>query len=76
MLEVTAAKYVSGYTLWLSFSDGTEGNVDLDDLGQFKDKRVESRQNCEALFAHILDLTHMDVSEKQIVSVSMYGMYC
>jgi hypothetical protein len=31
MLEVTKAKHVSGYTLWLSFNDGTEGNVDLDD---------------------------------------------
>ncbi len=31
MLEVTEARYVSGYTLWLSFNDGTEGNVDLDD---------------------------------------------
>ena len=31
MLEVTKARHVSGYTLWLSFNDGTEGNVDLDD---------------------------------------------
>ncbi len=31
MLEVTRAKHVSGYTLWLSFNDGTEGTVDLDD---------------------------------------------
>jgi len=31
MLEVTKAKHVSGYTLWLSFNDGTEGMVDLDD---------------------------------------------
>jgi len=31
MLEVKEAKYVSGYTLWLSFNDGTEGNVDLED---------------------------------------------
>ena len=31
MLEVTKAKHVSGYTLWLSFNDGTEGIVDLED---------------------------------------------
>ena len=31
MLEVTAVKYVSGYTLLLSFSDGAEGPVDLED---------------------------------------------
>ena len=31
MLEVTRAEHVSGYALWLSFNDGTEGIVDLDD---------------------------------------------
>jgi hypothetical protein len=31
MLEVTEVKYVSGYTLQLSFSDGAEGTVDLED---------------------------------------------
>jgi hypothetical protein len=31
MLEVTKAKHVSGYTMWLSFNDGTEGQVDLKD---------------------------------------------
>ncbi len=30
MLEVTDVKYVSGYTLWLAFSDGAEGRVDLE----------------------------------------------
>lgn len=30
MLEVTEVKYVSGYTLLLSFSDGAEGTVDLE----------------------------------------------
>lgn len=29
MLEVTDIKYVSDYTLWLSFNDGSEGTVDL-----------------------------------------------
>ncbi|HKL22267.1 MAG TPA: DUF2442 domain-containing protein [Tichowtungia sp.] len=31
MLEVTNVKYISAYTLWLSFSDGAEGSVDLSD---------------------------------------------
>lgn len=31
MLEVIEARYVSDYTLWLLFNDGTEGNVDLED---------------------------------------------
>jgi hypothetical protein len=29
MIEVVEARYVHGYTLWLSFNDGAEGNVDL-----------------------------------------------
>ncbi len=31
MLEVTKAEHVSGYIIRLSFNDGTEGIVDLDD---------------------------------------------
>lgn len=31
MLELTDVKYVSGFTLRLSFNDGTEGAVDLED---------------------------------------------
>ena len=31
MLEVTKARYLSGFTLWLSFNDGTEGTVNLED---------------------------------------------
>ena len=30
MVEIKKAKYISGFTLWLSFDDGTEGNVDLE----------------------------------------------
>ena len=29
MVHVTEAKYVGGYTIWLRFSDGTEGDLDL-----------------------------------------------
>ena len=27
--RVTGARYVSGYTVWLRFSDGAEGDIDL-----------------------------------------------
>ncbi len=27
--QIVAARYVSGYTVWLRLSDGTEGTVDL-----------------------------------------------
>ena len=29
LVHVTDARYVSDYTLWLRFDDGTEGEVDL-----------------------------------------------
>ncbi|MBI2425889.1 MAG: DUF2442 domain-containing protein [Candidatus Hydrogenedentes bacterium] len=29
-LHVSEAKYLYGYTLWLRFNDGTEGEVDLE----------------------------------------------
>ncbi|MDA3924833.1 MAG: DUF2442 domain-containing protein [Kiritimatiellae bacterium] len=29
MLEIKEIKYIEDYTLWLLFSDGTDGNVDL-----------------------------------------------
>ena len=29
MVGVKEVRYVSGYTLWLRFSDGTEGEIDL-----------------------------------------------
>ena len=31
MLEVIRVKYVSGFTLWLSFNDGIEGTVNLEE---------------------------------------------
>lgn len=32
MLQPTAVKALPGYRLWLRYSDGTEGEVDLSDL--------------------------------------------
>jgi hypothetical protein len=29
MLDIVEARYVSGYTVWLRFEDGTQGEVDL-----------------------------------------------
>ena len=29
MLDVVEARYVSGYTLWIRFEDGSQGEVDL-----------------------------------------------
>ncbi|PCI42985.1 MAG: hypothetical protein COB51_12155 [Moraxellaceae bacterium] len=30
MLHIKSAKYISGYTLWLVFDDGTSGEVNLE----------------------------------------------
>ncbi len=29
MVDVIEARYVNGYTIWLRFEDGTEGEIDL-----------------------------------------------
>ncbi len=31
MMKLIEARYVSGYTVWLRFDDGTTGEVDLSD---------------------------------------------
>lgn len=30
MLHIKSVKYISDYTIWVAFDDGTEGQVDLD----------------------------------------------
>ena len=52
-LHVSAAKYLHDYVIWLRFTDGTEGEIDLQnelsgevfaplqDLGEFKRFRVD-----------------------------------
>ena len=32
MLHVKSAKYISGFKLWVSFDDGTDGEIDLDGI--------------------------------------------
>ncbi len=40
MLHVKSARYVSGYKIWVSFDDGTYGEVDLE--GELKGPIFES----------------------------------
>ena len=47
-----------------------QANSDLDKTGQFKHKRISARKNGEATLAHVNDITHIDISPKQIISVS------
>ncbi|MBI5152020.1 DNA-directed RNA polymerase subunit beta [Candidatus Peregrinibacteria bacterium] len=45
-----------------------QGNSPLNELNEFTVTRVSARKNGEPLLAHINDVTHIDVSAKQIVS--------
>ena len=47
-----------------------QANSEVDDKGQFTNTRVSARKNGEATLAHIHDLTHIDVSPKQIISIT------
>lgn len=45
-----------------------QANSKIDDIGQFLETRVPARSNGEPVLAHIRDVTHIDVSPKQIIS--------
>ncbi|MBD3360940.1 DNA-directed RNA polymerase subunit beta, partial [Candidatus Peregrinibacteria bacterium] len=47
-----------------------QANSELDEIGQFENTRVSARRSGEPILAHINDVTHIDVSPKQIVSVT------
>ncbi len=48
----------------------SQANSPLDKLGQYIETRVPARDNGEPVLAHIRDLTHTDISPKQIISES------
>jgi len=47
-----------------------QANSELDEIGQFTSTRVSARKNGEPLLAHVNDVTHIDVSPKQIISIT------
>ncbi|MBI4975548.1 DNA-directed RNA polymerase subunit beta [Candidatus Peregrinibacteria bacterium] len=47
-----------------------QANSELDEIGQFTSTRVSARKNGEPVLAHVNDVTHIDVSPKQIISVT------
>jgi DNA-directed RNA polymerase subunit beta len=47
-----------------------QANSGMDKVGQFKRKRISARKNGEATLSHVNDITHLDVSPKQIISVT------
>ncbi len=47
-----------------------QSNSGFDELGQFVDKQVAARENGEPKQTHVNDVTHVDISPKQIISIS------
>jgi len=47
-----------------------QANSEIDAKGQFSDKRISARKNGEAMLAHVNDITHIDISPKQIISIT------
>ncbi len=47
-----------------------QANSEIDELGQFTNTRLSARREEEATFAHANDVTHIDVSPKQIISIT------
>ena len=47
-----------------------EANANLDDKGQFLNTRVPARRSGDPSLTHVRDLTHIDISPKQIISVT------
>ncbi|MDP3976319.1 MAG: DNA-directed RNA polymerase subunit beta [bacterium] len=47
-----------------------QSNTEVDKKGQIVPKQVSARKNGEPVTAHVNDISHMDISPKQIISVS------
>ena len=47
-----------------------QANSDVDELGQFENTRLSARKDAEATLTHVNDVTHIDVSPKQIISIT------
>ena len=47
-----------------------QANSETDELGQFTNTRLSCRKGGEPLLSHVNDVTHMDISPKQIISIT------
>ncbi|MEK7672543.1 MAG: DNA-directed RNA polymerase subunit beta [Patescibacteria group bacterium] len=48
----------------------SQANSEIDEIGQFMTTRISARKAGEPVLAHVNDLTHIDVSPKQIISIT------
>jgi DNA-directed RNA polymerase subunit beta len=73
--EVPVRPYLTEEVVYID-SDEEQGlviaqaNSETDEIGQFVNTRIPGRKNGEANLAHVNDVTHIDVSPKQIISVT------
>ncbi len=47
-----------------------QASSQIDNIGQFATKRVSARKHGEAVITHVNEITHIDLTPKQIISVS------
>ncbi len=47
-----------------------QANTELDEHGQMMSSRISSRKNGEPTLAHVNEVTHIDISPKQIISIT------
>ncbi|PIR55332.1 DNA-directed RNA polymerase subunit beta [Candidatus Peregrinibacteria bacterium CG10_big_fil_rev_8_21_14_0_10_36_19] len=47
-----------------------QANSEVDEIGQFTETRVSARKSGEPNLVHINDVTHIDISPKQIISIT------
>ncbi|HLC75499.1 MAG TPA: DNA-directed RNA polymerase subunit beta [Candidatus Peribacterales bacterium] len=72
---VPVRAYLTGKTFYVDAEQErhiitAQASSPLNEKGEFMESRVSARHAGEPLIAHVKDLTHMDVSPKQILSIS------
>ncbi len=73
--EVPVRTYITDDVVYYDAEDEMElviaqANSELNEVGEFAENRVAARSENEATLAHHKDLTHIDISPKQIISVT------
>jgi DNA-directed RNA polymerase subunit beta len=75
LTEIKVRPFVDGEIIYFDAEEEqslivAQANSELDENNQFKSTRVSARKNAEPSLAHINDVTHIDVSPKQIISIT------
>jgi len=73
--EIPVRSYVTEEVKYYDADDEREliiaqSNTEIDEKGQIISKHVSARKNGEPVSAHVNDISHIDISPKQIISVS------